>query len=474
MAFYDNWGKGVKWLLGITTGGIGNLLLKTVNNMVGAVQDMSNQAKSDNQDFLDNLSGNTDDVVQALADTYNSSSENPYLAYRNGSSMPDFTSDADNPWQSWLNSKTGAGITANERIKMMYQTWERQQAENFNHNEAVDARNYEMYMAQNKYQMETQSMQNAGVNPAMVYGSGNLVPTAATGASGSISPQSAPSSPSTGSLSGLIDILSTVMRLPLEMKQINADIAARKADAQRAADEGWAARENAVTNRMNAGTQKGELGVHEREVAVREGELQVKKELKDNDIRLTDEQIRLMTEQRLNVAEATKYVSKNYDVAVKNANTVEKQAIAAMRQADAAVQNASTNDYLSTYQTDMLYSQRLGQDIMNGKSDLELKYLPEKIQAEIAEFKARGFYFNEQGKLANKNQALVTAQTVRQYELMVTDVANCVVNVAGAVATGGLSGAMKGGSTSVTYDPAPAYGAYGTYQDVGTTYWYEH
>ena len=466
-------GKGWKWLTGILSGGIVPILMELGERIPMAASEMKAQRLADDKNFMDSLSGKTPDVAQDLADIYNSSSDNPYLSYRNGSSMPNFASDADNPWQSWLNSKTGAGLTQNERIKMMYDTWEREQAQNFNHNEAVDARNYEMYMAQNKYSMETQSMMNAGVNPAMVYGGGSLVPTAATGASGSSSPQSAPSAPSTGSLSGLIDVLSTMMRLPSELKSINADIARSKADAIKAEKEGNAAIMNAETNRMNAGTQQGELGVHQREVAVREGELQVKRELKDNDIRLTDEQIRLMTEQRLNVAEATKYVSKNYEVAVKNANTAEKQAIAAMRQADAAVQNAATNDYLSTYQADMMYSQRLGQDIMNGKSELELKYLPEKLRAEIDEFKARGFYFNEQGKLANKNQALVTAQTVRQYELMFTDVANAAVNVAGAFATGGLSGAMRG-ATSVTYDPAPANGSYGTYQDVGTTYWYEN
>lgn len=474
MSWYSNLGKGWKWVLGGLTGGVGNIIFKLIDNVNSAVENEQKRTEDRTQEMVDKLEdmSSGSDVLGSMSDGYNSTSSDPYIQYRSNSSMPDFSSDSDSPFSSWLNSKTGAGLTQNELLKMQYQTWERLQSEDFNHNEAVDARLWQQHVEQNKYGWNTQSMVDAGLNPAMVYGGGNLVGTAATGATGQVSPQSAPASPQTGSLVGLFDLMTTLMRLPTELKNMNAEIGLRKAEARRAADEGWAARYNAETNRLNAGSQERQAGAAERQAAVAEGELQVKKELKDNDIRLTDEQIKLITEQRLNVAEATKYISKNYDVAVKNANTAERQALAAMKQADAAVQNAATNDYLSTYQTDMMYSQRLGQDIMNGKSDIELKYLPEKLAAQIEEFRQRGFYFNEQGKLAHKNQALVTAQTVRQYELMVTDVANAAVNVAGAVATGGLSGAMKS-PTSVSYDPAPANGTYGTYGDVGTTYWYE-
>lgn len=449
-----------KWILGFLTGGVAPILIELGERIPNAINEMKNEQKSKDTALFDALS---DDPVKYGSDAFSSSSTDPYLSYRSGSSSPNFSSD-DNAIGNWLTSKTGSGLTENERLKMMYETWERQQSENFTHNEAVDARMWQQYMESNKYSWNTESMQNAGLNPAMVYGGGNLVSTNATGAMGSSSPGSAPSAPNTGSLVGLLDVLMTMMRMPSEIKRTQAE-------AQRARDEGAAALKNADSNARNAGANERNASTNEREVAVHEAELQIKKELKDNDIRLTDEQIRLMAEQRLNVAEVTKYVSKNYDVAVKNASSAEKQAIAAMRQADAAVQNAATNDYLSTYQTDMMYSQRLGQDIMNGKSDLELKYLPDKLAAEVKEFQARGFYFTAQGELANKNKALVTAQTIRQYELMVTDVANAVVNVAGAVATGGLSGAMKG-STSVTYDPAPANGTYGTYGDMGTVYWF--
>lgn len=85
----------------------------------------------------------------------------------------------------------------------------------FNANEAQLSRNFTEYMARNKYSMETQSMQEAGVNPAMVYGGGNLVSTASNGATGS------------GSVMGagnIADLMSVMMTLPLEMKRMQAEI----------------------------------------------------------------------------------------------------------------------------------------------------------------------------------------------------------------------------------------------------------
>lgn len=357
MKNYSNWSSAGKWLFGLLTGGVGNILLKTIDNAANAAVDMKKQRQQSEKEFEDALTGQ--DVVSDIGDIYNSSSDNPYLAYRNGSSMPNFNSDTDNPWQSWLNSKTGAGLTNNERIKMMYETWERQQAENFNHNEAVDARNYEMYMAQNKYQMETQSMAAAGVNPAMVYGGGNLVPTAATGTAGSISPQSAPSAPSTGSLTGLVDILSTIMRLPLEMKSINADIAKSKADAKRAEQEGNAAIMNAESNKQNAESNARQASVAERQATVAEMRQQV-------DAAMADSNMSVNEATKTHIAKQCSILEKQYiqmdaylDIEKVKANAQEKQALASLKQAAAAVQNAATNDYLSNYQSSLMWSQEL-------------------------------------------------------------------------------------------------------------------
>lgn len=85
----------------------------------------------------------------------------------------------------------------------------------FNAEQAQMSRDFTEYMARNKYSMETQSMQDAGVNPAMVYGGGSLVPTAANGAVASGSPLSG---------GNIADLLSTMVRMPLEMKKLDAEI----------------------------------------------------------------------------------------------------------------------------------------------------------------------------------------------------------------------------------------------------------
>lgn len=90
-----------------------------------------------------------------------------------------------------------------------------QQMNEFNSAEAQKSRKITEYMARNKYQMETESMQAAGVNPAMVYGQGSLVPTAANGAQAS------------GSLSQGGDPLAAIMslvRMPLEMQKLGQEI----------------------------------------------------------------------------------------------------------------------------------------------------------------------------------------------------------------------------------------------------------
>lgn len=99
---------------------------------------------------------------------------------------------------------------------------EREQNE-WNAAEAQKSRDFTEYMARNKYGMETQSMQDAGVNPAMVYGGGSLVPTAANGATGS---------GSLGVGGNFFDALTGMMRLPLEMKQLKAETERTQAEAE--------------------------------------------------------------------------------------------------------------------------------------------------------------------------------------------------------------------------------------------------
>ena len=104
-----------------------------------------------------------------------------------------------------LGKYTGANLTPAER-----------EANAFTAEQAELARQHDIYMSENKYQMETKSMMEAGLNPAMVYGGGNLVSTHATGAAGSSV------SPSSLGIAPLFDIVSSLARLPKELKNLDA------------------------------------------------------------------------------------------------------------------------------------------------------------------------------------------------------------------------------------------------------------
>lgn len=123
--------------------------------------------------------------------------------------------------ESVVNKYTGNELTGAER-----------EANAFSAEEAQKSRDFTEYMARNKYSMETESMQNAGINPAMVYGGGSLVPTASNGAAASsVSP--------TGGIADLIPAIMSIVRAPLELQKmqketekIDADISNTQADTE--------------------------------------------------------------------------------------------------------------------------------------------------------------------------------------------------------------------------------------------------
>lgn len=121
--------------------------------------------------------------------------------------------------ESLVNKWTGNSLTGAEN-----------EANAFNAEEAQKSRDFTEYMARNKYAMETQSMQEAGVNPAMVYGGGSLVPTASNGAqASSVNPQSGTS------FGDLSNAILSLVRMPLEMQKLKAEI--RNTDSDTAKKE---------------------------------------------------------------------------------------------------------------------------------------------------------------------------------------------------------------------------------------------
>ena len=182
-----------KWILGALTGGLS--LLGDVAGNAGFGASKSGGSKSSGSD------NSYDDLVKQLGDLIQANgNENPsspsFMSHQNTDYMN--VTPEGNGLADWIAGQTGSRLTTAQQQANLFNRAERIEAQDFNHNEAVDARLWDQYVAQNKYQWETQSMLNAGINPAMAYGGGNLVPTAAGSAQASISPASSVSPGSVG------------------------------------------------------------------------------------------------------------------------------------------------------------------------------------------------------------------------------------------------------------------------------------
>lgn len=150
-------------------------------------------------------------ALSAISGLHDAAASNPLVSLSFGRGLNKLLNPNHNwfDWDSMENQVTQAGLTGAQR-----------EANAFSAGEAQKSRDFTTWMAQNKYQMETSSMQEAGVNPAMVYGGGSLVPTAANGAAASsVSPSSAP------------DALIALLRMPLEMRMLDAQIKNTEAEA---------------------------------------------------------------------------------------------------------------------------------------------------------------------------------------------------------------------------------------------------
>lgn len=293
-----------------------------------------------------------------------------------------------------------------------------QEANAFSAEEAQKSRDFTEYMSRNKYQMETQSMEAAGLNPAMVYGGGSLVPTAANGAAASsVAPES-------GHIGQLLDLIQGLIRFPKELDSMQASIEERWSRAQLNQDLGIAALQNAESNSRQAFAS-------EKVASVREFEAQTARSLADSNIEVNGATVREIAERCQSLQKERSLMDAYLSVAEKNSDSAQKQAIASLRHAEAAIQNAATNSYLSDYQTSLMYAQEIlnyangeGQQIVN-------RYLDKRQQQELDNLFKQGVKLDAEGRLIDKEGHLVTAQTVKTYVNCATDVANSVSRFVG-------------------------------------------
>lgn len=321
---------------------------------------------------------------------------------------------------SLWNKKTGAGLTGAER-----------EANAFSAEQAQKQMDFQQQMRDTQYQSAVSDMQNAGLNPALMYGSG---------ASGNASPSgSAATSVSPTADGGLLSLIIDMKRLSMEQSALNYDNKLKAANAQAVILNAW-------SNFRNANSQ-------ERQAAVAEAKVDIEKMLADKHVEVDDATINKMAADASYVAELRKFVSKHYDILQQNADSLQRQSIAAMRQADAAIQNAATESYKADYSTDLMYSQTLLNDIIKGEHKIIYDNLPERTKTEIDNLKKQGLILDKQGRLIDKQGNLATAMQVKAYVSCATDVAKTVASFI----PGSSAGSSNAGIDLV------GFGAYGSY-----------
>ena len=323
-----------------------------------------------------------------------------------------------NPYHNWFDYEGMDNMVGSitNQVTQDNLTGAQQQMNTFNAAEAQKQRDWEEQMSNTAYQRQVADMQKAGVNPALAMSNG-----AASTPSGSAASSTSPF----GAGISFSDIMQLIM-LPLQKKLVRsqAELASKQGTA--AIINAQANEQNAVSNERQAGASERQAGAAEMNARINQFRAEIEKSRVENINALNDEEKKRIAEQTALISLQREQLPSQLEIAKQNADSEAKRAIAALETAQAAVQNAATSDRLADYETSLKYTQELLTWYQAEGQKVVAQYMPEKAKVELDNMLKEGVKLDAQGRLINRQGHLVTAQTVKTYVNVGTDISGAI------------------------------------------------
>lgn len=238
---------------------------------------------------------------------------------------------------SYLNSKTGNALTGAQREQNV-----------FNAEQATIERGWSERMSNTAYQRSVSDMQNAGLNPALMFGNAG----ASAAPSGAVASGSSPSAPAF-----------SLMSMLMQAKQHKEELKNQKEIALDQSDTAVKVAE------INAGVGEHANEIREKELDQRIFEARSKIRLEEEQAK-TEEQKRNAIEKSMVLDEANANRINEllpYEKAVMTADTAEKRWSAELNMVKAGLENSLISNGLVHY---IMENYRLGNDISELKKDI--------------------------------------------------------------------------------------------------------